>query len=110
MIEAYEIHMVPSNNKTHVSHNVDSSDHVVLRRHPPHGVEGEHDICNSKARNNQNVDLGVSKEPKKVLKQDRISSISKIKKRSLSMPIHEGHEHSSTQDWSYDSKEAECKE
>lgn len=25
------------------------------------------------------------------------------------MPIHEGHEHSSTQNWSYDSKEAECK-
>lgn len=52
----------------------------------------------------------MAKEPKEVLKEDGVASVSKVEERRLSMPIHEGHEHGSSQDWSYDRKETKCKE
>lgn len=97
-------------NVTHVSHDIDSPNHVVLGRQPAGSVIGQHYVCKAKCRYDKNVNLWVAKEPKQVLKQYGVATVRKVKERSLSVPVQQHHYNSCTKDGGNYSKHAERQE
>jgi len=72
--------MMTSNDITHVCHNVNSPHHVMFRRKASGSVVWEYYVSETKGWYYENVNFGVTKKPKQMLKQNRITTIGEIKK------------------------------
>jgi hypothetical protein len=97
VVQPYQIHVVPPYEEAHVTHNVGCPDQMVLRGYTPCVIIRQHHVYNTKCRYNNYVNLGVTKKPKQVVKKDDITAVGIIKKRGVSVAVHEQHNHGCTQ-------------